>query len=212
METNENILLDLHNQFANNQNHHQSVFTQFLIALLSLFAGYGYVYIHTSSEVSAFCQQLIVNSVGVEYYSPNFLLLTSAVVLAVLALLNVLLLNLGYSFRRDQHVNKKIREKFLDKSEYESTFGELYNSDNKSFTDFLPNFYAIFFWFIFGFQVFILIITSSRVLGTLESEKCCNCLLLLLDLSLTILSILLYLRTYRKYWNNIINSKRHEKT
>lgn len=212
METNEYILLDLHNQFANNQNHHQSVFTQFLIALLSLFAGYGYVYIHTSGEVSACCQQLIINSVGVEYYSPTILLLTSAVVLAVLALLNVLLLNLGYSFRRDQHVNKKIREKFLDKSEYESTFGELYNSDNKLYTDFLPNFYAIFFWFIFGFQVFILIITASRVLGTLESEKCCNCLLLLLDLSLTILSITLYIKTYMKYENNLKNPKRHEKT
>lgn len=51
---NMNKILDtLHSQFAENQNHHQGIFIQFLIALFAIFGIFGYVYTHTSSEISA---------------------------------------------------------------------------------------------------------------------------------------------------------------
>lgn len=43
---NMNKLLDtLHSQFAENQNHHQGIFIQFLIALFAIFGVFGYIYV-----------------------------------------------------------------------------------------------------------------------------------------------------------------------
>ena len=202
MNDNDKILDTLHTQFAENQNHHQGIFIQFLIALLALFGGYGYVYTHTNSEI-AYSQTFAQKLNDIEFYSSSTLISTSVIVIAILTLLNAILLNLGYGFRRDQHLNKIIRQKYLINGEYEKVFGKLYNSDNKGFFDFMPNFYGIFFGFIFGFQVFLLITTCCKEQILNFDKHCWAFTLLILDILLIIGSFCLYCKTYHKYKTNI---------
>jgi len=201
MENNDNILQTLHTQFANNQNHHQGIFIQFLIALLALFGSYGYIYTHTSSDIVNY-QTYSQKINDIEFYSLNTLLTTSVIVIAILTLLNAIILNLGYGFRRDQHLNKIIRIKYL-KEEYENVFGKLYNPSNKGFCDFLPNFYGIFFWSILGFQVFIFIATCCKEKILNFDNNGIAFLLLILDFALIVVSFCLYFMSYFKYRNNL---------
>lgn len=184
-----NILETLHEQFAENQNHHQKLFIQFLIALLVLFAGFGYVYVHTIPDVP-YVQTYIEVKSNVEYFSGSILLITAIIVSTIMLLLNLILLNQGYGFRRDQLINKKIRKKHLNRN-YKKIFGRLYNSSGKGFLDFLPDFYAIFFWFITVFQLFILVSVMFK------TETYCLVLMPFL------LSIFFYHKTYSKYKLNL---------
>ncbi|MDD3437389.1 MAG: hypothetical protein PHC64_09595 [Candidatus Gastranaerophilales bacterium] len=201
------ILDTLHSQFAENQNHHQGIFIQFLIALFAIFGVFGYIYTHTSSEISAI--QTVVGKINdIELYSLITLLITSVIVLAILTLLIAIILNLGYGFRRDQHLNKKIRQKYLTNGEYEDIFGKLYNSDNKNICDFLPDFYKIFYWFILGFQIIIFLTTCFKENILQFENNSFAFLMLLLDFSLILVSVCLYYLTYRKYKDKLKNAER----
>lgn len=199
---NNKILETLHTQFAENQNHHQGIFIQFLVALFALFGAFGYIYTHTSFDIvnsQTYAQKIN----DIEFYSLNTLITTSVIVIAILTLLNAIILNLGYGFRRDQHLNKIIRKKYLINGEYEEVFDKLYNSDNKGFFDFLPNFYSIFFWFILGFQIFIFIATCCKEKILNFDNNCIAFLLLILDFALIVVSFCWYFLTYNKYRNNL---------
>lgn len=202
MENKDEILNSLHSQFAENQNHHQGIFIQFLIALFALFGVYGYIYTHATLEIENY-QTYAQKINDIEFYSLNTLIATSLIVIAILTLLNAILLNLGYGFRRDQHLNMKIRKKYLINGEYEEVFDKLYNSDNKGFCNYLPNFYSIFFWFIFGFQIFIFIATCCKEKILQFDNNCIAFLLLLFDFVLIGGSLCLYILTYFKYKNNL---------
>jgi len=200
------LLNTLHSQFAENQNHHQGIFIKFLIALFTVFGIFGYVYTHTSSEISA--TQTVVGKINdIELYTLTTLLITSVIMLAILTLLIAIILNLGYSFRRDQHINKKIRLKYLN-GEYENIFGKLYNSDNKNICDFLPDFYKIFYWFILGFQIIIFFTTCCKDKILQFENNCFAFLILLLDFSLILVSVCLYFLTYRKYSDKLKDTKK----
>lgn len=80
---------------------------------------------------------------------------------AVLLLLNTIIINQGYGFRRDQYINMKIRKITLC-GDYEEIFGELYRADDKSWNNFLPDFHNIFFRFIVGFQIAVIILISIK--------------------------------------------------
>lgn len=202
MNENDKLLDTLHTQFAENQNHHQRIFIQFLIALFVLFGGYGYVYTHTNSEIEY--NQTIVTSINdTDFYSLSTLITISALVISILTLLNAIILNLGYGFRRDQHINKIIRKKYLVDGEYENVFGKLYDSGNKGFFDFLPNFYSIFYFFILGFQILLLIITCCKEKILNFDGHYWSFTLLIFNIILIIGSFCLYRRTYHKYTTNI---------
>lgn len=205
METKEKILENLHSQFAENQNHHQGLFIQFLVALLALFAGFGYVYTHTNPNIQ-YTQSFVQQVNEVDYFSNQTLLATSVVVLAVLLLLNGILINQGYGFRRDQHLNMVIRKKYLG-DDYENVFGKLYNPDKKGFLDYLPNFYIIFFWFILGFQISVFIAICSKENLVNFADKCFSLTLFITDIILIILSLAFYSKTYCKYRLNLKGKK-----
>jgi len=192
------LLLKLHEQFADNQNHHQRVFVQFLVALITLFAGYGYIYIHIDTSL-ANSPLLISKSVESEYFAPEILLLVSTVVLAILSLLCGLLLIMGYGFRRDQFLNFKIRKKYLKNGEYEHVFGKLYDPTNKGMLDFLPDFYTLFFVFILFFQLLVFSATFCKTVYLSQNDGCSSCLVLLLDAGFILFTVGLYCYYYMKY-------------
>lgn len=202
MADNGNCILDtLHTQFAENQNHHQSLFIQFLVALFALFAGFGYIYTHSNPDI-AYTKTFVQNINNINYFSYHILLATSVVVIAILLLLNVIIINQGYGFRRDQHLNMIIRKKKLGE-DYKIIFDKLYNSDNKVFWNYLPNFYIIFFWFIFGFQISVFIAICSKENLINFSDNYSSFLLFFTDIILIILSLAFYSKTYCKYCLNL---------
>lgn len=180
------LLLKLHEQFSENQNHHQGLFIKILIALFALFGAFGYV---------------LINAEGVKLlekptdsYPHITLVLVAILVSGVLLFLNLFVLNNGYAYRRDQYINQKIREKFLG-DEYTEIFGGNYKADNKCLNDYLPSFYNLFFGLIIIGQIFILFIiiyyVQDRALGK-------NVLILL-----SVSSLFFYFSTYYKYIKNI---------
>jgi len=202
MAENGNCILDtLHTQFAENQNHHQSLFVQFLVALLALFAGFGFVYTHTKPDI-AYNQTYVEISENLIYFSNIILLSTAVIVSSVLALLNLILLNQGYGFRRDQYLNMIIRKDKLQKK-YDDIFKGLYNTNDKGFFDFLPNFYTIFFWFITSFQLFVLISVCSKEGLTCFENKNGSLLLFIILILLIILSLGFYIKNFYKYNSNL---------
>ena len=195
------ILDTLHTQFAENQNHHQSLFIQFLVALLALFAGYGYVYTQTKPEVPY--NQTYVEVIDNLLFFSNIILLSTAVIVSsVLALLNLILLNQGYGFRRDQYLNMIIRKDKLQRK-YDYIFKDLYNPRGKGFFNFLPNFYTIFFWFITSFQLFILISVCSKEGLTCFENKNGSLILFIILILLIILSLCFYIKTFYKNNSNL---------
>jgi Trk-type K+ transport system membrane component len=195
------ILEVLHSQFAENQNHHQGLFIKFLIALFMLFGGFGFVYIHTKSCIPYDQTYVLSDNYGI--YFSNFILLgTSVFVISVLLLLNLIILNLGYGFRRDQHLNMRIRKRELQ-HEYDDIFEKLYNSDNKSFWNYLPNFYMIFFLFTTGFQFFILIAISNKEELTCFYGHPLALRLFIACILLIVVSLVFYAKTYCKYEKNL---------
>lgn len=205
MAENGNCILDtLHTQFAENQNHHQSLFVQFLVALLALFAGFGFVYTHTKPDI-AYNQTYVEISENLIYFSNIILLSTAVIVSSVLALLNLILLNQGYGFRRDQYLNMIIRKDKLQKK-YDDIFKGLYNPNDKGFFDFLPNFYTIFFWFITSFQLFVLISVCSKEGLTCFENKNGSLLLFIILILLIILSLGFYVKNFCKYNSNLKKS------
>ncbi|MDR2121405.1 MAG: hypothetical protein LBP64_11120 [Tannerella sp.] len=195
------ILETLHSQFAENQNHHQGLFIKFLIALFVLFGGFGFVYVHTKPFIPY--EQTYILLENNRIYFSNFILLnTSVFVQSVLLLLSLIILNLGYGFRRDQHLNMIIRKRELQR-EYYDVFKGLYNSDNKGFLNYLPDFYAIFFLFITGFQVLIFMTICNKEELICFVDHPFALLLFILCILLIVASLVSYAITYYKYEKNL---------
>jgi hypothetical protein len=205
MEKENGVLDTLHTQFANNQNHHQNLFIQFLVALLTLFAGFGFVYTRTIPKIP-YNQTYAVISDNVLCFSNIILLSTAVTVSSVLALLNLILLHQAYGFRRDQYLNMIIRKDQL-KNKYDEIFKGLYNPNDKGFFDFLPDFYSIFFWFITSFQLFVLISVCFKEGLTCFENNIGSLLLFIILILLPILSLCFYIMNFNKYKLNLKNNR-----
>ncbi|MDH8701441.1 type III secretory pathway component EscU [Dysgonomonadaceae bacterium PH5-43] len=195
------ILETLHSQFAENQNHHQGLFIKFLIALFVLFGGFGFVYVHTADCV-IYSQTYISLYNNQIYFSNSILLATTFIVLSILLLLNMIILNIGYGFRRDHHLNMIIRKREL-KREYDDIFQGLYNADNKNYWDYLPDFYRIFFWFITASQLFIFIAICSKEGVICFNGEILSLIVFIACILLIVASFYSYMTTYFKYDKNI---------
>src|SRR3990172_6735589 len=91
------IVKSFHEQFAQNQNHHQKLFLQVLAVLLTVIVGYEYIYIRIgtkSQELNITIQTLYA------FLSLSFYLLSLAI---------ALICNMALGYRRDQLVACNIR-------------------------------------------------------------------------------------------------------
>jgi hypothetical protein len=154
-----NVLKSFYEQFATNQNHHQSLFIQIISAVLVVIIGYGIIYANTSSQAKIF--DVTRHSDGnIVSYSIVHLIGTYAIAEFILVLLGSLILNIGYSFRRDQKVNFNIRKYYLGEDLYLKMFGDKsFDPTGKKliFNSFLPGFNLIFVSFIYFLQIILLV-------------------------------------------------------
>ena len=199
------VLKTFHNQFALNQNHHQALFIQFISAVFIVVIGYGIIYSNTVSTANLF--DAIRNDQGeIISYSAIHLLGTYFVSQIVLILLGSLILNIGYSFRRDQKVNYEIRKRFLNKKLYQEVFGERsFNPSNKGliFNSFLPGFNLIFVSFIYFLQLVLLtsIFIASCYIEIFHCTFYSNVVKSIITIVLLIAPILLSARYLQHYYH-----------
>lgn len=92
------LMKSFHEQFAQNQNHHQNLFIQIVSILLTVIIGFGYTMYNFKSGN---------NGTGIGIFE-----FTSAFVISeiILALGVALVSNMALGFRRDQLMNTRIRE------------------------------------------------------------------------------------------------------
>lgn len=137
------IVISFHEQFAQNQNHHQKLFLQVLAVLLTVLVGYGYIYIRVGAEKPEF-------NITIETLYAFLPLL-----MCLLSMASALICNMALGFRRDQlmavnirmiaNVMRKTNEDGLD-SPADYFFFDSYNPQDKiEVHTWMPEFHMIFF-------------------------------------------------------------------
>jgi hypothetical protein len=190
------------NQFAENQNHYQRLFVQFLSAVLIALVAYAFVYTNTSNyvnpnrnEVAVKIQPSDSSSVLGSFEAETFdtikdkdghilsygkihLIAANLFAQLILLVLGLTLLNMGYAFRRDQHVIHNIRVSSLSEKEYTAVFEIGFTGLKKRIINYLPNFYGILFFAIMAMQLlvylsiyFYLTRFETESLGGTEKEQ-----------------------------------------
>src|SRR5574341_1641957 len=133
------IVKSFHEQFAQNQNHHQKLFLQVLTVLLTVLVGFGYIYVRVNAESAEL--NVTIDSL----YA--FL----ALAMCLLSLGIALILNMALGFRRDQMVACNIRVKTgvmrIVDSEAEDFFPSTFNPvrEKRGCFGWMPEFHKIFF-------------------------------------------------------------------
>lgn len=158
MQTNEQLLLQLHEQFSSNQNDTVGKFLTLFIALLILFGAYGIAYGISIGYVKW-------NNISVSF---NAVLLIAIVLVIVLTFLIVLQIYMGYQHRRDQFVNDKIRRKYV--SDYNYIFSN-YSGKGKGLIGYLPDNVLIYVTFLSSCKILLFIsIISLPYLANSQSN------------------------------------------
>jgi hypothetical protein len=158
----EELLSSFHQQFSENQNHLQTIFIQFLSAVLVILGGYGYVYSNTSANADFYSLTYFPKLHEVQSYALSHLIGSFLVAQIILGLLITLILNIGYSFRRDQMAVRNIRIKYLGQDFIKEIFGtKSFNPHDQTIYVFLPEFNRNF--------VYAIAVIQALLLGSLIS-------------------------------------------
>lgn len=109
LDKRDKILLQLHEQYAINNNSNLSSVVSLVVGLLVAFTGYGYVFLHTENRFFEGNQfmTMVCDSVGYE-----MLIVTTVVALAVVLLIFHICLHQGNAQRLEQFIIYAIRDEF----------------------------------------------------------------------------------------------------
>lgn len=181
----EQIYKDLHVQFAQNQNDHDSRFITFFVAILVLFAAYGTIY--------AMFGGWIKNEFDVK---SEAICALSIVIGVVLTYFSCITLVAAKTFRRDQMLNDRIRYSSISKEKYDYIFIG-YSGDNKK-CEFIPDYLRIRFYFLLTLLIGV---TVSLIFLIFSDSKNISGQVISLILNFILLSsiILFWCKTYEKY-------------
>jgi len=128
---------DLCRQYAENENHRQTIIIAFLSVLIAAIAGYGLA-----------LKELLINEVTFNKFTLFFLAAILAIFLFTIPIVFAIIL--GYNLRRDQLIVDKIR-RITFKDEYNELF-KAYNPI-KSKCNYLQDFNLAIVWFSVIFQI-----------------------------------------------------------
>lgn len=200
------LLLSLHSQFSENQNHHQKTFINLLVAFFALFGVMGYVFLNLASLKCYFFENDVPPGIPYWGFSNIVFHLVSFISSIVFLFLNVLNLNNGTSFRRDHCINYNIRKKILY-PDYSTIFGEAYNPKKMKKCDFLPSFHYIIWLMIVVIQSIIVILNTVLLFNKSDYiEVICVSLLFLLPI-LSLTSLEYYWGKYKSNLKKIVKKQ-----
>ena len=159
------LALSFHEQFAQNQNHHQRMFVQVLAVLITVLVGFGYAYTSLQNGSSNGS-----NAVNMEFDMLSASLMISMV---LLSLAIALIVNMAYGFRRDQTTACRIRvkagamEAWKDSNGPDIYFPTKYNPVGKTGCCWMPGYHNIFFTALIAIK-FVLVFIA---LCSIENDK-----------------------------------------
>lgn len=198
------LLSSFHKQFDENQNHHQTVFIQFISAVLVVLIGYGFVYSHVGPKSDLLFTNTDKDSSAI--YSVAQLVGSFLISQTILGLLITLTANIGYGFRRDQLVVYKIRNFYLNRTA-EPIFGNRsFDPRGKGISFYLPEFNRMFIFAIFIIQLILCISLCVSVSSFTKIGNVVAIVLYALCALPIIWSIRVYFLYYRKY-NFVVNER-----
>lgn len=183
----DDIVKSFHEQFAQNQNHHQNLFIQILAILLSVLIGYGYLYI----RVDAPDKDLKVPIDTLYVYL--------AIATYLLSMAIALIANMSLGFRRDQLMAANIRVKsgvMTLESNDNYFFGSFNPQKNTNVLTWMPEFHKIFFIGLFIIK-FLMLWATIKYQGY---ELGCFILDYPRFINTAILSVLLDFIVYIYFW------------
>lgn len=131
------IVKSFHEQFAENQNHHQKLFLQVLTILLSVLIGFGYLYVRIDS---------LKNELNITIETLYWYLIVS---MYLLSLAVAIISNMALGFRRDQLMASNIRilSNVMNSDNDDNFFFHKFNPQGKvGKFDWMPEFHIIFLW------------------------------------------------------------------
>ena len=197
-EMQKELELQLHEQFAINNNANSNSFVAMLGALIIAFTGYGYVlYQFLMGDYGRCCCQNAKAQAMVH--------IATIAVLVVILILYVVAVHIGASQRSDQFVIHKIRGNAYahDMSRFKDIYGKGYSPVGKSFMCFVQGFYNSLSWMLLAIYSVIAFVTWGVVL------KCCCLQTVAIILLVAMLGYRLY--KFAKYLN-LCTSISHEKS
>ena len=151
------LLSSFNTHFAKAQNHHQRLFLQFIVTIFIAIAAFAIVFINTAPGAHFF--ESIATREGATGYSVLHLVVSYFISQAVLTALCLVILNIGYSFRRDQRVSYNIRMFALSSKMYHQIFEDkAFKGFNLGRRSYLPTFNSIFYLTIVVIQILLCIV------------------------------------------------------
>lgn len=200
------LMKSFHEQFAQNQNHHQNLFIQVVSILLTVVIGFGYT-LYNFRITGSGCEKS-ASSLGVLEFTAAFTISEVILTLGV-----ALVSNMALGFRRDQLMNTKIREAAgltVDSTNKEKIeiFAKSYNpmknyfekvwiNNKKIILDWMPNFHIIFSVALITVQSLLIIVYFIKLSfnGYLENHGAnsfeYSSLLSIIGISATLFSIII---------------------
>jgi len=164
------LMKSFHEQFAQNQNHHQNLFIQVVSILLTVIIGFGY----TLFNFKATGESNNNSTIGLFEFTCAF-----AISEIILSLGIALVSNMALGYRRDQLMNTRIREaakitvdtatKVDDKifaSSYnpmKNYYNKFYNKNKSMRIDWMPNFHLIFSITIITIEFLVVLIYFTKL-------------------------------------------------
>jgi len=186
----EDIVKSFHEQFAQNQNHHQKLFLQVLAVLLTVLVGFGYLYIRAnveSKEVKITSETIYV------FMSLSFYLLSLSI---------ALISNMALGFRRDQLVacNIRVMTNTMTINTNDNYFIGDFNPVGKhKYILWMPEFHIIFFFTLLIIKVLLilsLLFSSTYSISFSDSPN----ILITISVVMALLSFILDLYVSLRYW------------
>lgn len=145
----EDLELQLHEQYAINNNANVSSFIAMIATLMVAFTGYGYVlyeYLMGDWVCMHSCRK---------DNATTMLNVATCAVLLVVCIIYVVAINIGYSQRSNQFVIHRIREKVYSKERLDSIYPAGYSPMGKNFITFIQGLYNPLSWILLAVYIAI---------------------------------------------------------
>ena len=165
----EQLALSFHEQFAQNQNHHQRMFVQVLAVLITVLVGFGYAYTGLQNGSSDGD-----NAVNMEF---DMLYASLMISMVLLSLAIALIVNMAYGFRRDQTTACRIRVKACAMNAWKDSdgpgifFPTAYNPVEKTDRCWMPGYHNIFFTALIALKFVLIFIVIYKACSIDSLEK-----------------------------------------
>ena len=163
-EMQKELELQLHEQYAINNNANVSSFIAMIGALIIAFTGYGYVLYQYLMGECARCNHDKANAATMVH-------IATFAVLVVIFILYMVAIEVGAGQRSNQFVIHNIRKKAYDnnKEELEKIYPEGYSPKGKNYFNFVQGIYNTLSWIFGGIYAFIAILSFGVIV-----QNCCG--------------------------------------